>query len=833
MDRLVLSSQQITAKSPVGGKAYYLAKLLKAGFPVPALFFVTIKAFQLFIERNKLETVIADYFRFVKEKKRRESSLLRDKLRTRFAQAELCPELVDELKTALSYFGRMGIGKLAVRSSAQGEDAAHFSYAGLYDSILHVDAGLPALTDAVKQVWLSAFDHRVAAYAATSNLPDDWFQMGVIIQEMIDPQLSGVFFSSNPVTGDDKTALLEFVEGHMANLMQGEVTPHRLSFRRDGRVNLDSFGDDAEYGSLLPEVVRQCFAIEDLLKTNIDVEWAVCAERVYILQARPITGSLTEEIVWTDENVGEVIPDIVTPFSWSILEPITNIGFRRFLYKIGVKNYPTAGLFGLYAGKVYLNRTAFRQLLQRFYLNDPEKKSAEKRKMLRSLFAVVRLGFYSVLLPGRIKRFRLGHRRQYESLRFQPGLKAEESLLAVQKQLQTHEDTMALHISCTIIAELYYQFLSNMCRKWFAADETITADALLSGLHAAESAQSGRALWKITQLVNKSDALQRLFIRTDPDVLREKLSLSAEGKTVLGAIDTFLEEYGHGALHEFELYYPRWREDDRYIFTTLKNYIIQGHDFDAQQFQTEQKRLLTGKAALQKLGFIRKFVLRFILWQTGKFSTERENLKQDFIRLHSELKKHLLRIGDFLEQKNIIAEKDDILFLKLEEIEALILNSLQKESLQDVVAARKQERERYCETEHPKQLRQWGNDFYPMETGRDEDGKRLTGTGCSAGIAEGKVNIISEAESYQSFGKGEILVAKSVNPGWTPLFVLAGAVVTEIGGALSHGAIIAREYGIPMVTAVPGITEKLKSGMRVRVNGYTGEVLILETIEQV
>ena len=531
--------------------------------------------------------------------------------------------------------------------------------------------------------------------------------------------------------------------------------------------------------------------------------------------------------------MGEVIPDIVTPFSWSILEPITNNGFRRFLSKIGVKNYPPAGLFGLYAGKVYLNRTAFRQLLQRFYFSEPENKAAEKGNMLRGLFAVIRLGLYSLLLPGRIKRFRLNHRRQYKNLRFHPDIKAEESLQTIQKQLQVHEDTMAMHISCTIVAELYYQFLSNICQKWFAADSRITADALLSGLHAAESAQSGRALWQIAQSVKKSEEIRRLFIQTDPAVLREKLRLNEKGKAVLDAIDTFLEEYGHGALHEFELYYPRWREDDRYIFTSLKNYIIQEQDFAARQIQSEQNRLLTRKAALQKLNFIRKFIMRFILRQTEKFSTQRENLKQDFIRLHSELKRHLLQLGDLLVKRGIVEKKNDILFLQLKEIEALISEPRQKESLQDVVAARKLERERYCAMEHPKQLRQRGDDFFPMEIEQTEDRKRLTGTGCSAGIAEGIVNIIPDPESFKTFGKGEILVTKSVNPGWTPLFVLAGAVVTEIGGALSHGAIIAREYGLPMVTALPGITEKLKPGMRVRVNGYTGEISILETIEQV
>ncbi len=831
MDKFVLSPLHVSINSPVGGKALYLYRLLQAGFPVPLSFFITLRANELFIKHNKLDVLINEYLRSVQDNRRNNLPPLRDEIRNRFKRSEIPPVLLSELQAVVSFFQQEKIKKLAVRSSAQGEDARHFSYAGLFESILNVDNTLPALIDAVKQVWLSAYNARVSDYTTINELPDDRFYMGVVIQEMIDPQISGVFFSIDPLGKNKNAALLEYVEGHAENLVQGETTPHRILIGRSARDIPAGFADAEKNHTRLQSIVQQCFAIADLLRTDVDVEWAISDEQCYILQARPITGFHTEDIIWTDENVGEVIPDIVTPFTWSILEPITNTGFQRFVNKIGVKDYPEAGLFGLYEGKVYLNQSAFLKLVHRFYFTESEETTEGKQYKLRSLIAAGRLGLYSLLLPKQIKRFRKSHRNNYKKLAFGISLNAKESLPIIRQILRWHENTMTLHISCTFTAELYYQFLSNLCRKWFPGRSTVNADALLSGLHAAESAESGRALWQISQEISKSEKLKKLFVRVDPAGLRKELKLSKEGKTILKTIDAFLEKYGHGALHEFELYYPRWREDDRYIFLSLKNYIINTQDFSAQQLQTEQKRLETKQAALQELGFIRKFILKFILRQTEVFSTQRENIKQDFIRLHSELKKYLLHIGNILAEKKVIGQKEDILFLKMEEIETLILQPEAKESMQSIVTVRKESRKRYSKMDHPKKLIQRGKNFFPPEIEDIEDDKTLTGIGCSAGIAEGTVHFIAQPESFQSFGKGEILVTKSTNPGWTPLFVLAGAVVTEIGGALSHGAIIAREYGIPMVTAIPDVTKKLKAGMRVRVNGYTGKITILETIE--
>ena len=833
MDKMILSPQQVSANSPVGGKALYLYRLIKAGFPVPVSFFVTFNAKRFFVEYNKLNKPVADYLGAIGNDKGENLLLLRGELINRFTQAEMPPVLVNELGTVVSFFKRRDIRKLAVRSSAQSEDDQRFSYAGLFESILNVNNNLAELTEAIKQVWLSAFSSRVAEYTLNHEVPDAWFQMGVIIQEMVKTQMSGVFFSIDPVSREESTSLIEFVDGHVENLVQGQVTPQRILVNHTNERIIDAGSLNEKIARHLQKVLQPCFDIEKLLNCKVDVEWAISDDQVYILQARPITGSHMEDIIWTDENVGEVIPDVVTPLSWSILEPITNTGFRRFVYKIGVKNYPAAGLFGLYAGKVYLNQTAFRKLLRRFYFSDSEKTSADEIKTLQRLFAVLRLGIYSLLLPGQIKRFRMNHRKQYQELSFRAGLNVKESMQYIRKQLQWHKKTIEIHISCTILAELYYQFLSNLCRRWFTDDSMINADALLAGLHAAESAESGRVLWQISQLINKSEALRELFVQADTASLREELNLSKDGKAVLRSIDAFLEKYGYGALHEFELYYPRWWEDESYIFVTLKNYLINKQDFAAQQLQTEQKRRQTKQAALQQLNFIRKLILQFILRQTKIFSTQRENIKQDFIRLHNELKKYLLHIGDILRKQKIIEKKDDILFLKLEEIEILILQDKQKKSVQERIVTRKQKRARYSQMEHPKKIRQQGKRFFPLEYEKAEGNKTLAGIGCSVGITEGIVNIISKPESFQYFGKGEILVTKSTNPGWTPLFVLAGAVVTEIGGALSHGAIIAREYGIPMVTAVPGVTKKLESGMRVRVNGYTGEISILETMKQI
>ena len=265
----------------------------------------------------------------------------------------------------------------------------------------------------------------------------------------------------------------------------------------------------------------------------------------------------------------------------------------------------------------------------------------------------------------------------------------------------------------------------------------------------------------------------------------------------------------------------------------LQTYVRSGSDLEQQQRETEQRRNKARETALSRLHPPRKWFFKFILRRTEIFSTHRENLKQDFIRAHSELKKHLLHIGRMWQTEQRLAKADDILFFTIDEIEQQCGDASAQVINRDTAQIRMERRERQSAAPHPKKLLQRGNRFISLdeaETGASVSA--LKGIGCSAGVAEGRVKIIVDPANPDNLQKGDILVAVSTNPGWTPLFVPAAAVVTEIGGALSHGAIIAREYGLPMVTAVENVTTKLKDGMYIRVNGFNGQITILETTEK-
>ena len=642
--------------------------------------------------------------------------------------------------------------------------------------------------------------------------------MGVILQQMLAPQFSGVLFSRDPFSGE-KNLLIEYVEGLNEALVSGEKTPQQLHFNPAANKFLEE-----EIPPFAKELVRLAQKLQKRAGRPVDIEWSVQQGKIYFLQFRPITGAM-RTILWTDENVGEVIPDIVTPYSWSILEPLTNRAFAAFLKRIGLKNYPQEGLFGLYKGKVYFNNTAFNELMQAFYIS----KKLRLSKLPRLLVFLLRAGWLNFRLPARIKKRLVQSSREVAFLEQNREARGRDAQKLIRRIRGNHEKTMALHITCTIFAELYYQLLDKLCQKWLPAKDRLNADTLLSGLNRAASADSGRALLDIACRISGVENIRQLFLTYEFPEIKKRLQQDEKGRQVLGEIELFIKEFGHSSLHEFELLYPRWNEDPSYIYTNLKNYLAAEA---AQQWKEREKEVVRSagrhlQEALGKLSFAKRIIFRFIYKRAAAFASQRENLKQAFVKQHAILKSLLLALGKEAAGRGLLENAQDMLYFSAQEIDEWTQGAaLAQDSLQ-TVALRKEERNKNMRFEHPPKIRQQGNNWQPLGNAVQAGTDGLQGIGCSAGVAEGIVRVMRTAEESAPLQKGEILVTRSTNPGWTPLFVLASAVVTEIGGALSHGAIIAREYGLPMVAAVPGVTQRLKTGQRVRVDGHAGVVEIL------
>ncbi len=841
MAAFILNINDPVQAADVGFKACHLHKISQFGVTVPDTYFLSVEAYRFFVEQNKLDKSIAALIDAKNVSGDSEIAEHIKQLQRQFAEAEFPVQIQDAVGEICGALKSRDIDQVAVRSSGTQEDTAERSFAGQFETALNVPVRPDQVIEAIRHVWASQWNEKFVAYTSLKKLTDLNPAMGVIIQQMLQPEIAGVLFSINPQNGDDSQLLIEYVAGTGESLVSGEQTPWQVSYSKSaGRFESGS-EPDVQWATCINGLIKQSLKLEHALGYPVDVEWALADKQIYFLQLRPVTVEAQPAILWTDENVGEVIPDIVTPLSWDILEPMTNNAFRWFLKKSGIRDYPPQGLFGLYKGKVYFNNTAFNKTLQRFYISEIFKDSGQDRKSIAEKIGIlfktgaslinvaIRFGWFSLTLPGKIKKHLTDHPRRLNGLIFEHHQKNETAPDKVRQIIALHHRTMALHIACTINGEIYYQLLKKLCGKWLKEKYGINADDLLTGLGQADSARSGIALWELARQINADPKTKALFLENNPEDIEKFLTDHPADYPVKKSIDRFFDEYGHGALHEFELYYPRWWEDQSYIFSTIKNYLKNLDDINpvAEKAQKVEQRNESTKQAFAALNLLQKMLFKLVLKRARFFSSERENLKQALIRAHSELKKHLLFLGEQLTNDSQTKAAGDIIFLQKVEIFNYFEKSKKDLNYKSLIKERKVRRDQYITEAHPSRIRQIGENWYPVIPEKDKARGDLKGIACSGGSAEGNARVIISAEDFDTLQKGEILVTRFTNPGWTPLFVLAAAVVTEIGGALSHGAIIAREYGIPMVAAAAEATTKIKTGMRIRVDGSTGTIEIL------
>ncbi len=844
---MMLKKRQKRSVIEAGGKAYNLLRAAQFGVTIPLSWVLPVDVYRQFIKQNEIQSRIDDFESTFRENRtqgdwKQTINEIHEFVRNgafESSQTRLFDQILKEASAN-------NTERLAVRSSGINEDSHTHSFAGMFRSVLDVPLNREAVQSAVKTVWASQWTERLVQYHVRNHLDLHDDGMAVLIQAMIPADYSGVCFTKSATAVEGRDALsVEYVTGVSDSLVGGKQTPEQAVYDREKKcwINLDE-----TKRPMLEKVAAVALKLESRFKQQLDIEWACAGDTIYILQVRPITtaDSDTNAVIWSDENVGEVIPDIVTPLSWSILEPITNRAFVRFLKAAGLPSRNMDHLFGLYRGKVYFNHTLFNRSLQKLYISNHLRllKESGARSLVRFVansFAIARVIIKIVLLNFTLPHNISVHLRQFERkllpFRNSPSRdQIETSLQKISGIVQLHERTMALHVAGTIWGELFYQLLDKWTRRLSRRSQDYSAEHLLTGTGESESAGSGRALWQLAQKVKQNASLRTLFLEESTENVIRRLEAFPEYQDVL----SFFNRYGYGALHEFELFYPRWDEDWTYIIETVRNYLQTDDDYNPVE---KEKRLREQQARILRdikndmpgpFRWIKTALFNLLYKKALFYNTRRENLKQALLKAHYELKKHIMDLADVLKNNRQIERDMDIFFLTLSECKSILLNNSREPHAEckQIIEERKQARAENMQYDHPPKVKQIGDDWIPLHSSDRRADGAIKGIPCSGGVIEGKVRVITEESDLADLQTGEILVTRSTNPGYTPLFVLAAGVITEIGGALSHGAIIAREYGIPMAAAVPDICERLSTGDVVRLNGYSGEVIIMKEEER-
>jgi pyruvate,water dikinase len=858
-----LAEITLSDRARVGGKALHLAILVRRGLPVPSGFVIPTDVFSLALQSNQLLGRAEDVARRPTEPAIRE-------LQAALEQAPLPEGLEAALGVAAARLGP----RVAVRSSAIEEDGRRRSFAGQHVTELNVSTKL--VGQALRRCWASYYTPRAFAYRARTGHGPAAAGMAVLVQVMIEPVASGALFTVNPLNGSWREMTVESTWGLGEGLMAGQVTPHWFLVRRPrraprpvqrllSRVRLQLVQQD------LPDIAEQwvCDAKGDVLRQPVpasrhghssldrdtlfrlcrlglrvegqlgepqDVEWALDdAGELHLLQARPITTAgpprMRDDVLWTRRFVGERWPEPATPLGWSLLAPILDWFIA----------YPDTQLRHLGGGpamrlvrsRPYINATVFRHLafklpgapLPRFMLElvpEEEEEELRRRFAMAPGFGVYASIFRETFAERRWRRFRwnpfTNHRAWWS---FQKRLESElpavsrapgsagDAIRLCQAQIALVRDYVSVHVTSLLFANLYYQLLESALSAWLPEDAARLMEGLATCPPGNLTLATNAALWTLSQHATAED-VERLEAGQPPE------SPFAER---LGA---FLAEYGHRSAASWEVFSPRWASRPALLAGLVRNQGRPGADDPGLRSVRQQEAFEIAFRELRALApsGLRSRVLERLVHFTREYLLLRENQRFWFDRLLFAMQRTLLSLGAQFVAEGWLSAEGDIAYLTWEEVQGLAQGTLSPEPAAGWVERRRAQRETDAADLPPVFLR---GDVGVADAA---SGARLQGLGISPGRASGRVRILRSPAEAHRLGFGEILVTHAVDPGWTPLFGNAGAVVLEMGSRLSHGAVVAREYRVPAVVNIDGVTRRLVDGQEVTVDGTRGIVWI-------
>ncbi|MBB5084189.1 PEP/pyruvate-binding domain-containing protein [Nonomuraea endophytica] len=808
-----------------GGKGASLARLSRAGLPVPPGFHITTDAYRAFTApfRERLGAPGAQEL---------------------FTTHEIPPDLAAEILAAHADLGDGdgdGAVAVAVRSSATAEDLPEMSFAGQQDSYLNVHR--EDLLDAVRRCWASLWNPRAVAYRERNHVPHDDVALAVVVQELVDADAAGVMFTADPVTGARGQSVVNAAWGLGEAVVGGQVTPD-AAVVADGRVRSYTVADKAVMTVREPEGTRErevpaarrsvrVLSDEEVLRlaalgeeiqrlygTPMDVEWARRGEELFVVQARPITGlaeeveewndSRTGQYLWTSGNLGEAIPDVMTPVTWSLVR----LFIREAMSASAIPGYRLVGNIG---GRFYLNLSIAISAAKAFGMSS-------RLGAIEQVFGKIPSGLDVPLLPAsrwqlikamlpmavglrrrvaanvkRLRPFLATARSRCEELRERAGLISEPAALAA------------------FWEEELRPYVVETCRMLEAAGR-----------------QGGAALVmtrdKLRKMVGESDAEAMLTGANAGGELASMGPIIGLDKLARGEIDRaeFAAVYGHRGAHEFEVSVPRPGEDPGWIDRQLAE-VASG---DARDLLARQEEARAAAWARFDRRYPRRgAAMRERVDRWNAIVRDREDARSENMRVFWAMRAFVLRAGE------LTGLGDDVFSLEIDEILDVLRGD--RSPLAKIPVRRATYRKYAALPIYPMLIVgpfdpvRWAAspdrrvDLYDARGGQAPPADTVSGFPGAPGVVEGVARVLSGPEQGERLKAGEILVTTLTNIGWTPMFPRAAAVVTDMGAPLSHASIVARELGIPAVVGTGNATARIHDGDRIRVDGERGTVEVL------
>lgn len=865
----------------IGGKGYNLGDMLKNGFSVPNGFCITTNAYIEFLEYNKFDDFVK---RASLEKDQDLIGNVSKSIRQKLERGKVPENIKNSIVNA---YKKSGVNySYAIRSSAIAEDTDFASFAGQQDTYLNVK-GEEELIKSVIKCWASLFTERAMLYRMRNNIPFEDVIMSIAVQRMVIPQSSGIMFTANPITGHRQEVCIDAGFGLGEAMVSGIVTPDtylvdtrnnkiiekqlgkkesQIVTNKDGgveKVNLSKSESSKQVlsDSLIIELANYGKKIERHYNSSQDIEWCIENGKIYFVQSRPITSLYPIPCPMPDDN--KLHSYISFNHVQMMIKPISPLGIdilrRLFHFDSNIKTDSDYRFLKSSGGRIYIDISILLsdKLLSRFIvsfignvseqikqgiLNLIEKdefkeniysNKADTKALKRFLLARVLGGVKNIFFKKPVSS--IAFLNEYIDKRISKAVndlenaKEEEKFKVMEQVINFTEDFKVL-LPRMMAGIGSFAILKNLEMKWLGSNEY--TNRIVKGLEGNITTEMGLLTGDLADMVGKSPELIEIFEKSNSKDIFEKVEKLPDNKEFKKLFSSFINKYGMRCSGEIDIKNKRWKED---LTPLIKSILAMAKTSTENSHRVEYEKLIkdSKKAKVElieevknKKGRVKAKFIKRIANVLHCYLPIREHPKYMIVNLLEICKEICLSKGNNMVIKGQLEKAEDIFYLTWFEVKSLEEN---KNNIKSIIKKRKENYLYYEKITPPSILTNDGECVRCEVINENVKEGTLVGTGVSAGIVEGIAKVILDP-SEASINKGEILIAPYTDPGWTPLFINASGLVTEIGGMLTHGTVVAREYGIPAVVSLSNATKKIKSGQIIRVNGDSGVVEIINDV---
>ena len=817
--------------SKTGNKGKFLQEMRQNGFNVPGGIILDSDEYDLTIKNSGLEDKIEAKLKELKKDNLKEIS-------------EEITKLFDGVKCASVFENKLDENKLyAVRSSGTKEDLENFSFAGQYETFLNIKK--EDVAENVINCYKSMFSEVILSYLVNRNLDATDLKMSVVIQEMVNSDLSGICFTLDPVTGDDKVMLIEVSEGLGENIVSGKTRPEEYYYDWYEEKEVKRNAENKFLSEEKTVEIAKVFAkIGQHFGYPCDIEFAIENGELFILQSRRITKVNYAGIkdVWTtaDFKDGGVSASVCTPYMWSLYEYIWEYSLRKFIVdtKILKDEELPAKLGEMYYGRCYWDLTAVKNCMRQIigykerefdseygivgnYEGDGEVTTANPKTIAK--MAVIAVKQMELLKDRRENAERYknelldlynGYRKAYnEGIR---DIESEFRRITHDTYLRS-ETTYFWQIFINTIHQSMYK---DSLLKYVSESEYLS---LLGSIDNISHLLPFYDMWDITRKIRGDQSVADFWKNNDALTIKEHLS---EETNFMPLVRKLIEDYGYHSDKELDITYPCYYEEPEVLIGMIKDMALLDDSFspleDKERGTKVYEEILSDISKKVSAGKFKKISekvtnMRKMLWW-------REEFRDVSTRFYYMLRIYTMEYAKKLVKDGVLEKMEDVWFLKVGHLWDFLDGKKTAADLSEIIRKNKIYYNAYRNYISDNEI---GHDFVVMESA-NKDKSVLKGLGANNGTVKGTARVIEDFSQIDRLQEGDILVTRFTDTGWTSKFAILSGIVTEYGGILCHAAIVSREYGIPAIVCCKNAMDSIRDGQTVEVNGTTGEVRIIE-----